>query len=65
MSTFRDILAIIGAVIIVGSIATQSMWIAGLFTGAFLFGTAIWWSRAVACARLTEDRQRQQQERGL
>ena len=64
MSTLRDILAIIGAALIIGSIATQSLWVAGVFAGAFLFGASIWWSRAVAYARFKET-QRQQQERGL
>jgi hypothetical protein len=55
MSLLRDILLLLGAVSIVGSIATQSLWIAGVVFGCLLAGASIWWSRAINRANLTEE----------
>ena len=58
MSTFRDILAVAGLAIVVGSIATQSLWIAGVVAGTAMLGASLWWSRAVARARLLKQDER-------
>lgn len=52
----RDILILLGALLIVGSVATQWPWIAGVLSGVLLIGFGLWWSWAEARAAIAKER---------
>jgi len=57
----QDLLALTGVAVVVGSIATQSLWIAGVVLGCLLIGGSIWWSWAAVRAAVAEEAKHKRQ----
>ena len=55
MNMLRDLTAFVGMALFIGSIATQSLWIAGIVLGCILIGGSVWWSWAAVRAAAVED----------